>query len=346
MIDPLTRRAFVGSIAASALPIKSALASQKTLKMSVYLSSDHGFYKDVLTSWANAFKEKTNWQIDVQLFDENTAFGKIDRQADQVRSGVIDIAIGLNGIPRSRFPASSVIELPFLVEHADSGSRTLWQLYKEGLLGREYDHFKVLALFTHHGGLFHTINRPIRTLDDFKGLRFRTPSQPVSAMLKSLGALPINMPPNAIYENLQKGMLDGVIATWDLIHAIGANDIIKYHTNARSYVVGFHMLMNKRTYESLPEIIRQAIDEISGDAFVAKFGQWWDEWEKLAYEKAIERQHNIIEIDAATRREWKKQLHPMIQEYLQILEKKGVANAQKIYLRSQELITQFDAERN
>jgi len=37
------------------------------------------------------------------------------------------------------------------------------------------------------------------------------------------------MPPAAIYENLQKGSLDGVVTTWDLVGSIRANEILKYH---------------------------------------------------------------------------------------------------------------------
>ena len=181
----------------------AAFAADITLKISNFLPPQHGFTADFLGPWAKELEEKTGGKVAVELFDATSAFGKITRQADQVRAGVIDIALGLNGIPRDRFPASSIVEMPFLVKHADSGSRTLWQMYKEGALGNEYDDFKVLALFTHHGGLIHTVDKPVRSLEDIKGLRLRTPSPAVSAMLEHLGASPVGMPPSAIYENLQ-----------------------------------------------------------------------------------------------------------------------------------------------
>lgn len=349
MKGQFARRAVLAATVASAVAALAVAApvraAETTLKISHYLPPRHGFQTDFLAPWAKALEEKTGGKVAVEIFDGTSAFGRIDRQADQVRAGVIDIALGLNGIPRDRYPASSVIEMPFLVESADSGSRALWQLYKEGALGGEYDDFKVLALFTHHGGLFHTVDKPVRTLDDLKGLRMRTPSPAVSAMLEYLGASPVGMPPAAIYESLQKGVLDGVVTTWDLVGAIKANELLKYHTDAKAYVAGFHVLMNKKKYESLPEDVRAAIDALSGDALVAKFGAWWDKWDARGLEDARQRGNEIIPVDEATRKQWAETLQPMIATYLETLKAQGVADPQALYRRAQELVAKFDAER-
>ena len=201
------RKTLIGLLAGATILTSAGIAqaAEITLKVSHYLPPSHGFQKDFLENWGKELSEKTNGKVEVKVFDATSAFGKIDRQADQVRAGVMDMAVGLNGIPRDRYPAASVIEMPFLVKYADSGSETLSQLYKEGLLGSDYNDFKVLGLFTHEGGLIHTLDTPVRSLEDLKGLRLRTPSPAVSAMLESFGASPVGLPPSAIYENLQKG---------------------------------------------------------------------------------------------------------------------------------------------
>jgi hypothetical protein len=55
-------------------------------------------------------------------------------------------------------------------------------------LAEEYSQVKVLALHAHNGGLIHTRGKLVRTMDDLKGLRIRTPSPAVSSMLEHLGA--------------------------------------------------------------------------------------------------------------------------------------------------------------
>jgi TRAP-type C4-dicarboxylate transport system substrate-binding protein len=347
MTASISRRGMLaGSAATLALAsgIRPVRAAETTFKISHYLPPSHGFHTDVLVPWGQQLEEKTDGKVKVEVYDATSGFGNIMRQADQVRAGVIDVALGLNGIPRGRFPASSIIELPFLVEKAGPGSKTLWTLYKEGMLGGEYDDFHVLALYTHHGGLIHTAERPVRDLEDLSGLRLRTPGPAVSAMLEQLGASPVGMPPAQIYENLQKGVINGVVTTWDLVGAIKLNELLSYHTDARAYVAGFHIVMNKEKYAALSDDVRAAVDELSGDNLVAKFGPWWDKWEARGREDALARGNTIIEISDETRAQWKAQLEPMIERYLESLEDEGVENPMAIYERAQELVAKFSRD--
>lgn len=323
--------------------VVTARAQTIELKFSHYLPPSHGFQTDFIAPWARELEQRTDGRVEVMIYPGTSSFGNVARQADQVRAGVIDIALGLRGIPRGRFPRSSIIELPFLVEDAGPGSRALWGLYQEGLLGDEYADFKVLALFVHPGGLFHTIDRPIRQLEDLKGLRLRTPSPAVSAMLEYLGASPVGLPPAQIYENLEKGVLDGLVTTWDLVAAVKANEILQYHTDARAYTAAFYVVMNQRKYDALPSDVQAAIDAISGDALVARFGPWWKKWEARGREDAVQRGDTIIEIDEPSRAAWREQLQPMIDQYLTGLEQDGIANARDIYARAQALVAQFEA---
>lgn len=331
------------SLAVAALARPAFAKAEVTLKMSNYLPPMHGFTRDFMVPFGEELKERTGGKAEVEVLDATTAFGKIDRQADQVRAGVVDIALGLNGIPRDRFVASSIMEMPFLVQKAGSGSKAMWELYKEGAFGDEYDNFHLLGLMVHNGGLIHTVDKPVRALEDLQGLRLRTPSPAVSAMLESLGASPVGMPPSAIYENLQKGSLDGVITTWDLVGAIRANELLKYHTDANAYAAGFHIVMNKKSYASLPDDVREVLDDMTGDNLVAKMGDWWDAWDKRGRDDAIARGNEIITVDESTRADWKASLEPMTNGFLDGLKGQGVADPQAIYARAQELIAKFDA---
>ncbi len=318
-----------------------AVAATK-IKMSHFLPAKHGFQQDVLEPLAQELWEQAG--VETEIYGAGSAFGKVNRQADQVRSGVIDIAIGLRGIPRGRFPASSVVELPFVVQNADSGSKALWQLYKEGDLGSEYKDFKVLALYTHHGGLIHTRDKPVRVLTDLKGLRLRTPSAAISSMLESQGASPVGMPPSQIYENLQKGVIDGLVATWDLIGAVKANELLKYHTDARAYTAAFYVVMNKKKYDSLPANVKAVLDGLTGDAMVAKFGDWWDQWDQRGYDEAKKRGNEIITVTDETRKQWKLAMQPMVEAYLEGLKKQGVDNPQELYEKAISLVSKYESE--
>lgn len=340
-----TRRGFMAAtgLFAGALAMPSVLRAQTkfTLKISHYLPPTHGFQVDFIQPWAENLKEKSNGAIDYKIYDVSTAFGRADRQADQVRAGVVDIALGLCGIPRGRFPHSSVIELPFVVQRAESGSRALWQLYKEKKLGNEYDPYKVLLLMTHNGALIHTVNTPVKQLSDLKGLRIRSPGPAVSAMLEYEGASALALPPSQIYEGLEKGSLDGLATTWDLVAAVRANEVLKYHTDCRLYAAAFYYLMNKHSYARLPKDLQKLIDDTTGEALLPKVGPWWDKWDGVGKADAIKRKEEIIVIGDAERRKWRDELKPMTEKYLASLKGEGVKQPVALYKEALELVQKY-----
>lgn len=342
-----TRREFVAGagLTAGTLAMPAILRAQTTytLKISHYLPPTHGFQVDFIQPWAQHLKEASNGALDYKIYDVSTTFGRADRQADQVRAGVTDVALGLCGIPRGRFPRSSIMELPFVVERAESGSRALWQLFQDGKLGNEYDPFKVLLLMTHNGALIHTVDKPVHQLSDLKGLRLRSPGPAVNAMLEYEGASAVSLPPSQIYEGLEKGSIDGLCTTWDLVAAVRANEVLKYHTDCRLYAAAFYFVMNPKTYSGLPEELQKLVDDSTGEALLPKVGPWWDKWDAVGKKDAEKRDQEIIVIDDPTRDQWREDLTPMIEKYLDSLKGEGVEDPQAIYEEALALVKKYQA---
>ena len=95
-------------------------------------------------------------------------------------------------------------------------------------IGRELEGLKVLAV---QGGLLPgilTADRPVRSLADLRGLRIRAPTE-LLAVLKSLGADPVNMPMGEVYSALAKGVIDGVIAPPDTLQALHLAEVTDYY---------------------------------------------------------------------------------------------------------------------
>ncbi|MFL6579027.1 MAG: TRAP transporter substrate-binding protein DctP, partial [Povalibacter sp.] len=75
-----------------------------------------------------------------------------------------------------------------------------------------------------------TRDRPVRTLADLKGLRLRAPSE-LLAVLKDLGADPVDMPMREVYSALAKGVLDGVVAPADTLKSLHFAEVAQYFTD-------------------------------------------------------------------------------------------------------------------
>lgn len=93
--------------------------------------------------------------------------------------------------------------------------------------GRELHELKILAVQGGNLPGIVTRDRAIRTLEDLRGLRLRAPSE-LLAVLKDLGADPIDMPMGEVYSALAKGVLDGVVAPPDTLKSLHFAEVAKY----------------------------------------------------------------------------------------------------------------------
>src|SRR5438128_7083979 len=89
--------------------------------------------------------------------------------------GIADIGWCVHGYWPEQTPLSDVISLPFLpLNTAEKGSEALWQLYEKfPSIQKEYGDIVPLVLYSSSPNLIITTKKPVKTLDDFKGLKIR-----------------------------------------------------------------------------------------------------------------------------------------------------------------------------
>lgn len=313
---------FVFAVLASILMLDMprSQAQDVTLTFSHFLGPKSFFQVDVAEPFAQEIEAKTGGRVKVRIFNGADPQGKVTEQANQVKSGAVDIALGLRGAEGDKFPGSSVIELPFLVPDALRGSRALWALYQDGTLADEYKDYKVLALFVHNPGLIHTSGKRVLTPADMKGLRLRSPNRTVSAALDHLGAVPVLLQVNDVMAAVKENKIDGIVTNWGN-PLQGFNDHMKNHTDTQFYTSAFFIVMNRARFESLPKDVQSAIDSMSGDVWSAKFGPLWEKWDKPVRDGAAAPGHEVIVPDPATMALWRDALRPVTDTYLTDLSK-------------------------
>ena len=97
---------------------------------------------------------------------------------------------------------------------------------------RELEGLKILAV---QGGILPGIltrNRPVRSLEDLKGMRIRVPTE-LLRVLQDLGADAVSMPMRDVYSALAKGVLDGVVAPADTLKSLHFGEVTSYFTRSR-----------------------------------------------------------------------------------------------------------------
>jgi TRAP-type C4-dicarboxylate transport system substrate-binding protein len=320
------RRTFVaGSLAATAsavFPARSAFAQQE-LKLASFVPPTHVIWTDVITPWTREVAKVSNNQLTVRMFPAMQLGGRPPDLYRQMVQGISDITFTLPGYTSAEFPMMALTELPGAAESAEDGTRKIWKLFDQ-FLGRDFKDAKVLMLWNSDSASLMSRAKPIRTLEDLKGLRIRTPSAAQSAQLEALGATPVDMPANQIYNNLDRGVIDASMIPMSAALDFKLIEVVKYFTiNAPLGRSPFLVAMNRSRYEKLPANLRKVIDDTTGLTLSLKGAETYDKKNDEAI-AAAKKTREMIPLSPQERQRWVAAFKPMIERQVDVGEKAGL----------------------
>jgi TRAP-type C4-dicarboxylate transport system substrate-binding protein len=275
-----TVRAMLALVAAATLAT-AAQAQQKIEMKLAYFVGDHHAQGIWLIKWSERLEKASNGRIAVKRFP-NAQMGPTPQHYDFARTGQADASWFLHGATPGRFPLTELVSLPYMVGSAEIGTKVLNDAQlRSKYLDAEHRGVKVLMLNTHQPGGPHTTKKPIRTMDDFKGMRLRFASPPIRDLVQGLGATPVGVPPTEIAETLQKGTIDGTFIDYGGAGiAFKLGGIVKYSTELYAYVGSFGLAMNEGFWNKLPpDLQKVVIESVTGQE--KELGQAWDALDAL-----------------------------------------------------------------
>ena len=204
-----------GGLAVAALQVASPFVGKAraedavTLRMHTHVPTVSGSYKN-LKWWTEKVEKEAGGKLKIELYGSMQLGGQAPDVYDQVKNGVVDIGWTLPGYKAGLFPATSVFELPFIGAPAHIVSPAVDAFLRE--YGKE-EWGAVHPIVFHSAGVsvLHMKTRKIEKLEDFKGLKIRTPSRISSAALSALGATPVPIPSLKMTEALMHDLVDGVV---------------------------------------------------------------------------------------------------------------------------------------
>lgn len=148
----------------------AAFAQEITLKIHHFLPATAIQQAAMIQPWCDRVAKDSAGRLKCQIFPMMQLGGTPAQLIDQARDGAVDIVFVLPGYTAGRFPAMEVFELPFLNTSAEATSKAAWEFFqKHGQ--KEFAGLKPLAFATHDNGYIHTRDKPIRRVEDLKGLR-------------------------------------------------------------------------------------------------------------------------------------------------------------------------------
>lgn len=271
-----------------------AQQAQIRLKMSSPMPPGEISTKNVVIPLAKQIEEATKGRVKVDVYTGGALGGGADHY-DMVREGTVDIAYSLQYYTAGVFPLTTVMELPDLgFANSRPASLTFWDLYKTlPAFQKEYSKVKVLGLWTTDACELFKKGKPIRSVDEFKGLKLRAMGPPDAQKIRLLGATPVSMPAPELYTSLDKGVVTGMFFSPGAAVSFKLQDVTNSMTIVNSNATTFFMFMNLNTWNSLPKDIQEIIDGITGEKVAAMGYTAYDELRESALKTCKEAGHEI-----------------------------------------------------
>lgn len=326
------------------VPVDGSAAEQITLRLHTFSSPNAIAVTEFLEPWARQLETGSNGRVTVQLFPAMQLGGRPADLYGQARDGVVDIVWTLPGYTPGRFPLTEVFELPFVCSDAEAASQAL-TAFHEKWMQDEYRDTQPLVFHTTAPGHIHSIDRQIRALEDFEGLKVRVASQNDAAMLEAFGAIPVGMPITQTYEALSRGVVDGAWIQWSVLRPYRLHETTRYHTEISLVCSPFVLTMNKARYDGLPDDIRQLLDETTGIALARRLGRLWQEDENRGRDLATQRGNRILTLAESERTRLRTATAPLTERWIDRIDALGY-DGQALLDDARSLIDRYSGDRS
>jgi TRAP-type C4-dicarboxylate transport system substrate-binding protein len=164
---------------------------------------------------------------------------------------------------------------------------------------------------------------PVHKLEDLKGLVIRAPGT-IGKAVKALGGSPAPTPMSEVYDALSKGVIQGVftgvmgLKDWRFAEVVGYTTLCWQVSS----VYPFYVVMNKRSWEKLPQDVKEIFNK-AVEEYKEKFALMWNSVEVEGKEFGLKHGVEFIELSREEAARWRKAVQPVIDEYEKDMVGKG-----------------------
>lgn len=210
--------------------------------------------------------ERTNGKHSVKVFGQS-ALGSEKDTIEQTKLGALDMVRVNSSAFNNIAPETIVPALPFVFKstaHMRSvldgpiGDDILKALEPQGFIG--------LAFYDSGARSFYTTKKPIKTVDDMKGMKIRVQQSDMwVAIMQAVGANATPLPYAEVYTALKTGVVDAAENNWPSYDSSRHYEVAKFYSMTEHSLAPEILVFSKRVWDTLPkdeqDIIRKAAKE-------------------------------------------------------------------------------------
>lgn len=320
-------------------------AEKYNLRMSSGYPLKHPTVALGLKPWVEEVKKASNGKLNIKIFPPNALHPSIDG-AEAVAKGIVDMSYNAYGLNKGKFPIGGFMTLPFLFRSATAGAYTAWDLVNQYPEYME-EHKDFHLLWIHASAIFHlhTVKKPVKTLEELKGMKIIIWVADSRAFLEALGAIPLEVEAYDTYLALERGMADGVLCPIAPMRSFKVTDVAKHHTTMNLGSAGFWGAINHKSWKKLPPDMQKLLTEMTGKNMGRIASGALDKGDDMSV-KWMKKQggHYFYEFTPEEMVTMRQKLEPAYQKYYDDTAKAGFSKGKELVKDASELNEKYQKE--
>lgn len=237
-------------------------------------------------------------------------------EVQAVMKGEIQIAYVIASSMDLVHPSMELWKLPYLFPDIEIGYKIIdGPVGKKAFSNVEKKGISIIGSVSSGTVVVSNNKRPIRNVEDFKGLKMRSFGPMGATTLRALGAMAVVTASEETYSALQQGVIDGATSPGSVFLVRKYNDVQKYVTNAGMMNATFGFLIVSTTWwNSLPADIRkglsESVDRLTKEQRVEIVAE-----DESIFDQIKAKGCQVTVLMPVEQMAWKKALQPVYTEY-------------------------------
>ena len=273
--------------------------------------------------FADEINARTNGRVKITVFSGGT-LTKAPQVYDGVLNGLSDMGMSVVSYTMGRFPASEMVELPHGYFNGYVSTMVANDFYNE-FKPKEFDNVHVLYFHAHGPSVIFSVNKPVRQMEDLKGMVIRSTGVGAS-IIEALGGKGYGAAQNEAYELMSKGTIDGSYTPRETLEGWKQAEVVKYFTECPEVgsTANMYVVMNKDKWDSLPPDIQKVFTDVSNE-WIEKHAKTWTYYDisGMQFFKTFDGRE-VIDLTPEESARWVQATQPLKDSYIKEREAKGL----------------------
>ena len=239
--------------------------------------------------WEESVEKRTNGRVQFELTSlPELGFGG-GETLRVLRTGIVDVAEVYGGYVAGELPIVEILELPGIFPDGATAKKAVlaWKPHEAKVLEQKVNAV-MLAMALYPDQAFFS-KKPLRKVEDFKGLKVRVHSVALGSLVAGLGGQPLTIPFAEAYTALERGTHDAGITGTKPGFVLRWYEVTKFLVGPISMRPHVALSINKASWQRLPPDIQKILKEEAEQLVEAKAFTAIEAWNQEGSDRSVEK---------------------------------------------------------